>query len=278
MIKDLLVPVVLGKPVPDAIDAACALAARFDGRVTALVAVSTQTPPSTTWDYYPEGIYETLHEAARSAAEAIARDVRSVLAKSPVPSEVTVADAFWMTAPTVAAAHAGYSDLVVLGRTPDALPEVERALFADLLLDTGRPILVVPSGCSWPEELGRAMVAWRPGPEANRALHDAMPLLKLAATVDLVMVEPKPDETANGALSGIEIAEHLARHDLRVNVSSIARDGQTTGAALLRFAQENGAQMIVAGGFSHSRMREMVFGGVTRTLYESARVPVLFSH
>jgi nucleotide-binding universal stress UspA family protein len=278
MIKDLLVPVVLGEPSSEAIASACALAARFGGRVTALVAVSMQTPPSMAWNYFPEGVYETLNEEANSAAEAVAVKVRALLARYPVESETRVANGIWIAAPVVAALHARYFDMTVLGRTPRALPEAERGLFADLLFDTGRPVLVVPAGAGWPESLDRVMVAWRSGPEASRALHDALPLLKLAAAVDVVMVEPKVAETAESALPGAEIAAHLARHGLEVNVTAIPREGQSSGEALLRFARESGTQMIVAGGFGHSRVRQMVFGGVTRSLFEHATVPVLFSH
>lgn len=278
MIKDLLVPVVLGEPSPEAIATACELASRFNGRVTALVAVSMQTPPSMAWNYFPEGAYETLRESAKAAAASIAVNVRSLLARYPASSETRIADAVWLTAPVLASVHARYADLVVLGRTPDALPEVERALFGELLLDSGRPVLVVPTGFAWPERPSRMLVAWRPGREAARAVHDALPLLKQASAIDIVIVEPKVGESANSELPGSEIAEHLARHGLAVEVTTIPREGQTTGEAINRFATEVGSQLIVAGGFGHSRFRETVFGGVTRTLYQDAKVPVLFSH
>ena len=278
MIKDLLVPVVLGEASEEAIGAACALAAQFDGRVTALVAISMQTPPSMAWNYFPEGVYEALFDESTTAAERVAAQVRPLLAQYPVPSETRIADGIWLAAPVVAAVHARYFDMVVLGRTQRAVPEAERGLFADLLMDTGRPVLVVPVGFSWPQRLQRAIVAWRPGPEASRALHDALPLLQLAGEVELVMVEPKVGDTGHAQLPGADIAEHLARHGLSVNVTSIPREGQNTGEAILRFARETGAQLIVAGGFGHSRAREMVFGGVTRNLFQHSTVPVLFSH
>lgn len=278
MIKDLLVPVVLGEISHEAIGTACALASQFDGRVTALVAISMQTPPSMAWNYFPEGVHEALCEDARSAANKIAEQVRPLLAQYAVPSETRVADGVWLSAPVVAAVHARYCDLVVMGRTEQAVPEAERSLFADLLMDTGRPVLVVPAGFTWPQRLERAIVAWRPGPESSRALHDALPLLALASEVELVMVEPKVGEAGNAQLPGADIAEHLARHGLSVTVSSIPREGQSTGEAILRFAAETGAQLIVAGGFGHSRARELVFGGVTRTLFQHASVPVMFAH
>lgn len=277
MIKDLLVPVVLGEPSEEAIAAACALAAKVGGRVTALVAISMQTPPSMAWSYFPEGVYEAVFDEARSAAETVAGKVRALLGRYPVTSQTRVVDGVWLAASVVAAAHARCADLVVLGRTPRSLPEAERGLFADLLFDSGRPVLVVPAGFTWPGQLERAVVAWRPGPEATRALHDALPLLNLARQVELVMVEPKVGETANGEMPGADIAEHLARHGLAVNVTSIPREGQSTADAILRFARQAGGQLIVAGGFGHSRARQMVFGGVTRHLFQHSTIPVFFS-
>lgn len=278
MIKDLLVPVLRGETEETALDVACVLAAQLDARVIALVAISMQTPPSMAWNYFPEGVYEAVFEEARGAADAIAGRVRAVLARHRVPSETRVEDGVWLAAPTVAATHARFADLVVLGRCADAVPEVERGLFSDLLFDSGRPLLVVPPDFRWPDRLARAVVAWRPGPEASRALHDALPLLRLAGEVDLVMVEPKSGDTGRNELPGAEVAEHLARHGLSINVTTLPREGRSTGDTLLAFAQASGAELIVAGGFGHSRAREMVFGGVTRTLFQHAPVPVLFSH
>lgn len=278
MIKDLLVPVMLGEPSPAAIATACALAVGLDARVTALVGVSMQAPPAMAWNYFPDGAYETLRDAAKSTAESIAARVRTLLRQYPAASDTRIADANWLTSPVLASMHARHADLVVFGRTPDTPPDAERSLFAALLLDTGRPVLVVPSRFEWPQSLDRAVVAWRPGPEASRALHDALPLLRLAGAVDLVMVEPLDGETRNSELPGAEIAEHLARHELRVNVCPIPREGRTTADAIHHFANDGGAQLIVAGGFGHSRLRETVFGGVTRSLFQDARVPVMFSH
>src|SRR3546814_14574015 len=92
------------------------------------------------------------------------------------------------------------------------------------------------------------------------------------------MVDPRVGETSHGELPGADIAEHLARHGLRVEVVSRPREGVTAGVAILRHAREVGAQLVVAGGYGHSRMRQLVFGGVTRHLFEQADVPVLFSH
>jgi nucleotide-binding universal stress UspA family protein len=167
---------------------------------------------------------------------------------------------------------------VVYGRTANAAPPGERSVFSSLLFDSGRPVMMVPQRARWPAQLEKAVVAWRPSPEASRALHDALPLLRRARSVDVVMVEPRVGETSHGEVPGADIAQHLSRHGVKVEIVSLPREGASTAEAILRHAAQVGAQLIVAGGYGHSRVREQVFGGVTRGLFEHATVPVLFSH
>ncbi|HVI60032.1 MAG TPA: universal stress protein [Luteimonas sp.] len=278
MFKDLLVPVVLGEVCTDAFDAACALAGEEGGRVTALVAVSVVTPVVGTMNYFPDAVYDSLREAAAQATQRLREQAEACLARHDVAGETQVSDSIWLTSPEAAVLHAHYADLVLLGRAAGATVEAERAVFSSLLLGSGRPLLLVPREARWPSPLGKVVVAWRPSPEASRALHDALPLLRRARSVDLVVVDPRVGETAHGELPGADIAAHLGRHGLAVDVVSVPREGLSTGEAILRHAREAGAQLVVAGGYGHSRMREQVFGGVTRHLFEHATVPVFFSH
>lgn len=278
MFKDLLVPVVLGEVSQEAFDVASALAAPENGRVIGMVAISVITPAVGTLSYYPEAVFDTLREVAAAASDRLRAQVDACLSRNDVAAESYVVDSIWLTSSEAAVLHAHYADLVVLGRTANATLDAERAVFSALLLSSGRPLLVVPRGARWPASLDKVVVAWRPSPEATRALHDALPLLLRARSVELVIVDPRVGEIRHGELPGADIAAHLARHGLRVEVASLPREGASAGEAILRRAREVGAQLLVAGGYGHSRAREQVFGGVTRRLFEHAEVPVLFSH
>jgi nucleotide-binding universal stress UspA family protein len=99
-----------------------------------------------------------------------------------------------------------------------------------------------------------------------------------AATVDVVSIEPRIGDFGHGDWPGADIGTHLARHGLAVNVLTLPRQDQPVATALLGHAAESGAQLLIAGGYGHSRLREWMLGGATSGLLDAAHLPILFSH
>jgi nucleotide-binding universal stress UspA family protein len=164
---------------------------------------------------------------------------------------------------------------VVAQGTPDnAISEtrvIEGALF-----ESGRPVIVVPYIHQAGFTLDRVMACWDGSRAAARAVADAMPLLSRATSVDLVMVEE--DRAKSDEMPGADMAQHLARHGLKVALVRIPRGDLEVEEALLNHAADTAADLIVMGGYGHSRMREFILGGVTRGMLESMTVPTLMSH
>ncbi len=120
------------------------------------------------------------------------------------------------------------------------------------------------------------MVCWDSSRPAARAVADAMPLLERAKRVEVAIVTSgsgKYDE-----IEGVDMGQHLARHGLNVEVNRIARGNVDVADALLSHAADSSADFIVMGGYGHSRLREFVLGGVTRSIFRSMTVPALMSH
>lgn len=277
MFKDILVPLLLGENHEAALASACAIASRHQGHVVALVGVSMVTPVATAWAYYPEGVYETMEEVATATTRALAEAVEQRLARESATHEVRRSDSLWLTSAELAALHARQADLVVLG-VGRPIRDADKRLFAGLLLGSGRPVLVVPAGAPVADTCRHAVVAWKSSGEAARAVHDALPLLHSARTVDVLVIERETSDKPRQDVAGCDIATHLSRHGLAVNVVQRPHTPPSTGQSILAYAQACGADLIVAGGYSRPRALEQVFGGVTRTLLEQATVPVLFSH
>jgi nucleotide-binding universal stress UspA family protein len=158
------------------------------------------------------------------------------------------------------------SDILVVGeagRATIADPFVQVSP-SDLVMQTGRPLLVVPDACNW-LDLRSVMIAWKDTAEARRAVADALPLLHKASDITIVeIVEEQADRTA--ALSRVkDVAAWLSRHGVSAS-GQVPEECGEAGGLLERIASEVGAGVVVAGAYGHSRLREWILGGVTRRL------------
>ncbi|MFZ6726214.1 universal stress protein [Undibacterium sp. MH2W] len=175
--------------------------------------------------------------------------------------------------------QARYSDLVVLGQTnrdepsPSVLPDFPEYI----VLNSGRPALIIPYAGEFNTVAKRPLISWDASREATRAVTDAIPLLKKADLVQVAIFNTKSTPDAHGEQPGADIALYLARHGIKVEVS-VHKTSTDIGNALLSLAHDLDSDMIVMGGYGHSRFREMIMGGVTRTILESMTVPVFMSH
>ncbi len=173
--------------------------------------------------------------------------------------------------------HAHYQDLLVLSRDGDPLDlnEPIEPSPSNIVISSGRPIVVLPLDKTIASYGQRVLIAWKSTPEAARAVHDALPILTQAKVV--TVMEVNPAQPADQHIAGSDIAQHLARHGVRVNVAPIYADDMDAGNLILTRADDLEADMIVMGAYGHSRLREIVLGGVTRHILENATIPVLLS-
>jgi nucleotide-binding universal stress UspA family protein len=122
------------------------------------------------------------------------------------------------------------------------------------------------------------LVGWDSSREATRAINDAMPLLQAAQAVTVLAIDPTDGPAGHGEMPGADIALHLARHGVKATIESTVSAGIGIGNVLLSRASDLGADLLVMGAYGHSRVRELVLGGSTRTVIESMTLPVLMSH
>ena len=145
-----------------------------------------------------------------------------------------------------------------------------------VVLNAGRPVLVVPYAGQF-EHIGkRVLVAWDAGVSATRAVVNAIPMLKRADIVEVAVFNAEDSGDAHGDIPGADIALYLARHRVKVDVIR-QKTRIDVGNSLLSLAADLGSDMLVTGCYGHSRFREIMLGGVTRTMLESMTIPVLMS-
>lgn len=174
--------------------------------------------------------------------------------------------------------HARYADLVILGQNDPDAPSLGSAVPEAVLLGSGRPVLVVPYiGADRP--IGhRVLLAWNGSREAARAANDAVPLVAPDGKLIVLAINPARGIAGDGDLPAADMAHHLARHGITAEAAHTAAADVAVGDLILSRAADMGADLIVMGGYGHSRAREFVLGGATRTLLGHMTVPVLLSH
>jgi nucleotide-binding universal stress UspA family protein len=273
--KTILVHLDSGKRCAARLELAIGLARRFDAHLVGLHALTVvRLPAYAAVQAGPRVAEEQRRRAVEYATEAESAFKRAV-------DRAGVPGAEWRSSfdevLEAVTLHARYADLVVIGQ-----PEADDGSGVDpdfahkLVLAAGRPVLAIPYAGTFGAVGKRVLLAWNASREATRATTDALPFLQAA---DQVVVSPvKPDRAAHGEAPGTDIGLFLSRHGVRVEVAPIQGTDLDAGNALLSRAADLSIDLIVMGAYGHSRMSELILGGVTRTMLGSMTVPVLMSH
>ena len=283
-IKDILLQVDAGAAFPARLDLAVGLAQRHGAHLIGLCVFDIRRIPGAGF-----GMVDSEDSIALSAYQAQVRDdalqvagkleasFRERLRRDGIEGEWRLVED--RAAPTVGL-HARYADLAVLGQED---PDDQRlsgwtSVLEQALFSSGRPILVVPYAGRFTQVGQRVLVGWNARREAARAVHDALPLISDANEVTVLAIDPQAGLDGPGEDMAADLAQHLARHGLRVTAAQTASGGLDAADVLLNHAADLSADLIVVGGYGHSRTWEMVLGGVTRALLQRMTVPVLMSH
>lgn len=188
----------------------------------------------------------------------------------------------WRSVPGHLAYHlantAHYTDLLVLSQpNPKDALTLNHGIADEVVLSAGCPCLLVPYDYSDISFGKSPLVAWDGSREASRAVKDALPFLKKASTVTILLVEPERADPNFGDLPGAVISEYLARHNIKVAVEISKSNQKEIGDTILTYANSE-HDLLVMGAYGHARWREVALGGVTRTVMENMKVPTLMSH
>lgn len=280
MIRDLILPITDTAGDANALSAAIALADNYSAHLSVVQPLYPPMPVIGDWGVVQVPTPVEIQQALRAQGEAKLARLRSRLEKENISWELRANESV-VADPLRAMARDGrYADLIVMTAPKQGAEDasIARYWFSSLLFESGRPVLAIPEHHPIELPVRHVVLAWKPSRESTRALHDALPLLSNATSIDVVTVEPVVGDTEHGPEPGADIATHLARHGLRVNVVSVPSTGQTVATTLLRHAAATQAQLLVAGGYGHSRLREWALGGTTRELLQAIHLPILFSH
>ena len=280
MFKDIVIPITGTSGDSHALNIALALASAHGAHLTVMEIVNLPLPVAGPWGLMPDISLSDVYQELREKGQANAAALRGRLEKETASTEVRLVESLFSEPHQLVAHYAHYADLAVIsgamGDTKEG--DLSRSYFGSLLIDSGRPVLVVPPHGEEAIPPRKIVAAWRPTRECARAFHDALPLLAAAESVELLVVDPVGGERGHGEQPGADIAAHLSRHGVKVNVQARPSHDNRIASVLLGHVRETQADMLVVGGYGHSRIREWAFGGVTRELLFEADIPVFYSH
>jgi nucleotide-binding universal stress UspA family protein len=276
MIRDIAIYLDGSSEDDQRIEYAARLARMLDAHLTGLVAnVMFEMPVAFDGASVVSIPDVILAENDAQAAKRVER-ARMKLDETGLRNELRRVDAFPGEMASALTRHVRTSDLFV-GSLPHHRSATEREVSQAVLFDSGRACLFVPPGHEVPAKIDTALVAWKETREAARAVAEALPLLEHASTVVLAVVEEHGAAEQFGDDVTAYIGRYLSRHGIKADIRKI-NGWESASEALANEQRQVMADLVVMGGYGHSRFREWAIGGVTRDFLSSASVPVLMAH
>jgi nucleotide-binding universal stress UspA family protein len=275
MIKDVVVNL-SGRGRQDfAADYAVSIGATFGAHLVGIAFVDDAVIPDGSLGGIPVDVIEMQREENSRAAKAAIERFEAGTKAAGVSAQTHMLEASIGGGATLFGGIARRFDLAVVGQAQPQHGASEQLMIEAALFESGRPLVVVPYIQKSGLKLDRVIACWDGGRTAARAIADAMPFLERAKAVEVVIVaeERKQEETDDA-----KMIAHLARHGISARVKHTTKGDISIENVILSYAADSGADLLVMGGYGHSRLREFILGGVTRGILASMTLPVLMSH
>ena len=259
-----------------AIRQSIALAARYEVRLSVLIAVQTFVAPYTPlWSGMANSIAAEVNEQAQKQGASLAETTEAEAKAAGVGADVQVVAGVFAELGSRAARVARSADLVVVDQQHGAL-DTSEMLLEEALFRSGRPVLIASPRRAPVEEVRSIVVGWDGSSHAARAVSDALATFPTLKKIEIVTISG--EKSLKNILPGADFAQHLARKGVEVVLTDVAVDGRSVAEILDGCAIAAKADLIVTGAFGHSRLREFLLGGVTVDLTEKATTPVLMAY
>jgi nucleotide-binding universal stress UspA family protein len=276
MIKDIIVNLSVTQNGSVVGNYAASVAAALQAHLVGVAFIYDPIVPISDGGYIPAEVIETQRADNQTAAESTIESFTAASNRAGISAEPLTLSASLDGAGDRFARMARRFDLAIVGQGQPEMSTMEQIIGETTLFESGRPMIMVPYIQKGPFKIDNVMICWDGSRAAARAVADAIPILGKSGRVEIVIVTNEPGKQYD--IEGADIGQHLARHGLKVNVHRLPGGDIDVADALLSYAADSTADFMVMGGYGHSRLREFVLGGVTRSIFQSMTVPVLVSH
>jgi len=275
--KTILVHCDASSKLSQRLEVAVDLAQRFDAHLVGVhVQVPMQVPAFSAGPVPTFDLFAAYEASAKAQYESAAGAFEKAIRGSHLSSEWRLAKGYHEDELFI---QARYADLIVLGQTePDSDTTTPRDLPETVAISSGRPTFVVPHIGVRAKPGKSIMLCWNATRESARAAAEALPFLMMADKVAVLIVDEKRLGSGHGPEPGADVAAWLARHGVSVTVQRDIAADANVGELILSRAADREIDLIIIGLYGHSRLREVILGGASRTLLASMTVPVLMAH
>jgi nucleotide-binding universal stress UspA family protein len=274
--RDILVVIDNAATAAHLLAPAAVLARRFDARLTGFF--PTGLPSATSFGDLSSGaqLVEAFMTAQREEAVKAEAAYRQELGHLQLAGDWVTREADF--GESVTALGRLYDLVIVAQANPDVPSPAPRMLPEELVVGVGRPVLMIPYAGDFAEFDRHVLVAWNGSREATRALHDAMFLIERADAVTVIEVDPPSSAPGYPDLGIADVIAMLKRHGVEAAAVPTVSGGTPVADVILSRAADLSADLVVMGAYGHSRLRELVLGGVSRSVFQEMTVPMLMSH
>ncbi|MQW89768.1 universal stress protein [Sinorhizobium saheli] len=262
----------------DDLQAAADICGASNAHLSALVVKLAAPPPL--GDYAATMSLAWFEERERDIAELRegVEKARRLLSNTGISFQVDSNYTEFASADYAIGERARYADLTLVGAGLSASPDLRSHAVNGALFNSARPVLLVPKNARANLAPKSVLLAWNSHIEAARAAREALDLMAGADMVHVTLVDPDGLPGRNGEEPGADIATYLVRHGINATVDRLPSAGRRVEEVLNQHALDVAADLLVMGAYGHSRMRERIFGGVTKSMIDAAVVPVLMMH
>ncbi len=271
--------IVVGVDRNDAeVDRAAGIAEALGAHLSVLVLGIAPPPPSSPYGVVSNDIWSSEIREGQSVAQARAVAVESRLAARDLSTSVQSQYIDRATVATLVARFARYADVTLISPQAEGVDLMQSWVTNGALFESGRPVVLLPPGPVVFPKIRRVMIAWDASVEASKAVRDSIELMQGAEEVYAVLIDPVPSFEGHGPEPGADLATYLGRHGISLQVHRMPKEGREVADILQRAANDMAVDLIVMGGFGHSRLRQRIFGGTTTSMIKETAAPVLMAH
>ncbi|MDP1868442.1 universal stress protein [Bradyrhizobium sp.] len=275
MLNDIAVFLPVDRPAGTLIDSAAAVAGLFEAHLDGIACAYQAVNPMIAFEASAV-VMAAQYDSGQEQAAAVLAQFETATTRLNIPHEAkSTFNVSYAATHTVTQMSRLY-DLNIVAQPDSANPSQTDFMSEAVLFGSGRPMLMIPYINRGTFRSDRVLIGWDGKAPAARAVHNAAPFLRKAKAIDVVAINEDEDDAGAASLSAL--IAHLARRNLPATPHRLTADTSNIHNAILSLAADSGSDLVVMGGYGHSRLREFILGGVTRGMFETITVPTLFSH